>query len=301
MKLFIDRSSDLAPLLLGDGGRTLAGGMMIHFVAAIAPWLLLACGGGDAGYSGPTQFHCKRKKLQPKLDRISPLANLKNKFGRNGLFEFAKSFVKLCVISLVLGPIFLAYRWPQLMQTMALEATLGATVMLQMSVGFLAAVVGIGALIGIVDFIWQSFEHLRKNRMSHQELKDEAKQTEGDPYFKQERRERGRAIATNRMLADVPEADVVIVNPEHYAVALSWDRNPGSAPVCVAKGTDHIALRIREIATEAGVPLHRDPPTARALHATTELGEQIAPEHYRAVAAAIRFAETMRRKAGKQR
>ena len=97
------------------------------------------------------------------------------------------------------------------------------------------------------------------------------------------------------MLLDVPKADVVIVNPTHYAVALKWARARGSAPVCVAKGEDAVALRIREIAAEAGVPIHSDPPTARALYASVEIGQEIPPDHYRAVAAAIRFADPMRK------
>ena len=136
--------------------------------------------------------------------------------------------------------------------------------------------------------------------MTHKELMDEFKEMEGDPHVKQERRQRGHEIATSRMMADVPTADVVIVNPTHYAVALKWDRTPGSAPVCVAKGVDEVAARIRATAEEAGVPIHSDPPTARALHATVDLGQEIAEEHYRAVAAAIRFADRMRKIAREQ-
>ena len=293
LTVMIDRSADLGPLLLGDGGSSLAGTMMLGLGAAMAPWLLLPAGMALVVVLAQRGFAPSGEKLEPKLSRISPLENFKNKFGRNGLFEFAKSSAKLVVISLALAA-FLSFRWPVLMQSMALEARSGAAVMMQLSVEFLAAVIGIGAVIGLVDYLWQYAEHLRKNRMSHQELMDETKQSEGDPFLKQERRQRGMAIAANRMLADVPDADVVIVNPEHYAVALSWDRSPGSAPICVAKGVDNMALQIREIATEASVPIHRDPPTARALHATTEIGKQIAPEYYRAVAAAIRFAEKMR-------
>ncbi|MGB8814338.1 MAG: EscU/YscU/HrcU family type III secretion system export apparatus switch protein, partial [Paracoccaceae bacterium] len=121
--------------------------------------------------------------------------------------------------------------------------------------------------------------------------------SEGDPHAKAQRRQRGYDIATNKMLADVATADVIVVNPTHYAVALKWDRTAKRAPICVAKGVDEIAARIRERAAEAGVPIHRDPPTARALHASVELGQEIRPEHYRAVAAAVRFAEAMRRRA----
>ncbi len=101
----------------------------------------------------------------------------------------------------------------------------------------------------------------------------------------------------SQMMKDVPTADVVIVNPTHYAVALKWSKLPGAAPVCVAKGVDEIAAAIRRTAIEAGVPIHSDPPTARALHATIDIGQEIHEEHYRAVAAAIRFAERMRLRA----
>ena len=131
--------------------------------------------------------------------------------------------------------------------------------------------------------------------MSRKELTDETKNSEGDPHMKQQRRQKGVSIAMNQMLADVPEADVIIVNPTHYAVALKWDRLSPGAPVCVAKGVDLVAARIRERATEAGVPIHSDPPTARALHATLEIGQQVPHDHYKAVAAAIRFADRIRK------
>ena len=102
------------------------------------------------------------------------------------------------------------------------------------------------------------------------------------------------------MMADVPTASVVIVNPTHYAVALKWGGGAGTAPVCVAKGVDEIAARIRDVAAGHAVPIHADPPTARALHATVDIGEEIAPDHYQAVAAAIRFAQAMRQKAGRR-
>ena len=137
--------------------------------------------------------------------------------------------------------------------------------------------------------------------MSRKELTDESKESEGDPHIKQQRRQRGYQIATNQMLAEVPKADVIIVNPTHYAVALKWDKTSGGAPVCVAKGVDEIATQIRKLAAEAGVPIHSDPPTARALHATIAIGAEIQSDHYRAVAAAIRFAEAMRVKAKSMR
>jgi flagellar biosynthetic protein FlhB len=169
--------------------------------------------------------------------------------------------------------------------------------LLNLIVEFLFLVLVVTGAMGALDYLWQHFEHLRRNRMSRQELMDELKQSEGDPHVRQQRRNKAQAIATNRMLADVPKADVVIVNPTHYAVALRWNRASGRAPICVAKGVDEIAARIRELAAIEGVPIHSDPATARALHASVEIGREILPQHYAPVAAAIRFAERMRRRA----
>lgn len=240
------------------------------------------------------------EKLQPKLSRINPVQNAKNKYGRNGLFEFAKSTVKLIVISAALW-LFLLNNLPRILTTMHLTPALASAELMRLVIVFLALVFGLKLAIGAVDFFWQRAEHLRRNRMSHKEMRDEHKQSEGDPQAKSERRRRGREIASNRMLDAVPEASVVIVNPTHYAVALKWSPSDPGAPICVAKGVDEIAARIRERAKAAGVPIHSDPPTARALHATVEMGAEIDPAHYAAVAAAIRFAEAMRAHARKGR
>jgi flagellar biosynthetic protein FlhB len=167
-------------------------------------------------------------------------------------------------------------------------------------VQFLALVFVVKLSIGAIDFFWQRAEHLRRNRMSHKEMRDEHKQSEGDPHAKGERTRRGREIASNRMLDAVSEASVVIVNPTHYAVALKWSPTDLGAPVCIAKGVDEIAARIRERAEQAGIPIHSDPPTARALHATVDVDQEIHAEHYGAVAAAIRFAEAMRVQSNKK-
>lgn len=235
-------------------------------------------------------------KLAPKLSRISPIENAKNKFGRSGLFEFFKSFAKLSLYSIVLA-VYLWLRLDEILLTSQLNPAMVTVEMVQMGIGLMTIVLVIAACLGALDYVFQVAEHQRKNRMSRKELTDEMKQSEGDPYVKQQRRERAMAIATNQMLLDVPEADVVIVNPTHYAVALKWEREKGRAPHCLAKGVDELALTIKRLARENGVAIHSDPPTARALHATVEVGEEIRRDHYRAVAVAIRFAEKMRRKA----
>ena len=235
-------------------------------------------------------------KLAPKLSRVSILSNAKNKFGRAGLFEFCKSAVKLSFYSVALF-IYLWRSLPEIVGLVTLDPALATALALRLTLRFCWLVLSVAIVIGLIDLFWQRAEHLRKNRMSRKEMMDEHKDSEGDPHMKGQRRQRGMEIASNRMLADVPDASVVVVNPTHYAVALRWSRNSPGAPVCVAKGVDGIALRIRDTAEASGVPIHSDPPTARALHATVEIGDEIAPEHYAPVAVAIRFAEEMRRKA----
>jgi len=165
----------------------------------------------------------------------------------------------------------------------------------------LKAVTIIAIAISFIDYFWKRHDHRRKLMMSMQEMKDEAKQSEGDPHMKQSRRQRGREIAMNQMMHDVPTADVIVVNPTHYAVALKWSRDAGSAPVCVAKGVDEIAARIREIAKENSIPIMSDPPTARLIHGSVDIGSEVRPEHYKAVAAAIRFADEINAAAGAKR
>ena len=240
------------------------------------------------------------QNLAPKLSRISPVANAAHKFGPHGLFEFVKSFLKMVLISGVLG-VFLVRHLDTVIGTLALQPAGSMTVLFAMLKDFLVVVVIIAIVLGGLDYLWQFFRHRHQARMSRQEVQDEHKESEGDPHVKSHRRQRGQEYATNRMLQDVPTADVVIVNPTHYAVALKWDRKSGRAPVCVAKGVDEVAARIRERANLAGVPIHSDPPTARALHAALKIGDEIERGHYKAVAAAIRFAETMRQKARERR
>ncbi|MEQ9692751.1 flagellar type III secretion system protein FlhB [Shimia sp. SDUM112013] len=235
-------------------------------------------------------------KLQPKLSRVDPFKNAKSKFGRSGFFEFGKSFFKLLIYTLCLG-VFLQKNFNQtvgLLYTKPNQALVGLG---HLVLSFMFIAVIIATAIAAVDFSWQRHEHLRKHRMTQKEVKDETKESEGDAHFKQERRQRAQHIALNQMLGAVPNADVIIVNPTHFAVALEWSRKKHEAPKCVAKGVDEIALKLREVAQEAGVPIHSDPPAARLLYASVEIGNEIQPEHYLAVAAAIRFSDDMRKRA----
>lgn len=235
-------------------------------------------------------------KLAPKLSRISPISTAGQKFGIEGLVEFGKSSLKMGIVSAILY-VFLSGRLEDILASLYLTPAMSAALMVRMVLEFLFIVFLVQLALGGVDYLWQIFRHRQRHRMSRKEMMDEFKESEGDPHLKSARRQRAQEVATNRMLTDVASANVVVVNPTHYAVALKWDRTKPGAPICVAKGVDEIARKIRERATEHGVPIHSDPPTARAIHATVEIGQEIRVEHYRAVAAAIRFADALRRKA----
>ncbi|MCB6177940.1 flagellar type III secretion system protein FlhB [Rhodobacter sp. Har01] len=271
-------------------------------VAMAAPFLLLLVAPASlvVAYLVATRslvFAPSKLALNPA--RLSILANFRQKFNRAAWVDFARKTAKLIVVALILG-LYLQAELPRLNLASALGAGQVAALVAEETLRFLTVILAISLAFGAADFLWQRFEFARRNRMSRKELTDEMKDSEGDPHLKADRRRRAQEVATRRMLTDVPKADVVIVNPSHYAVALKWERGKGRAPVCVAKGVDEIAARIRERAQEAGVPIRRDPPTARVLHATLEIGQEVRPEHYAAVAAAIRFAEAMRKRARKR-
>ncbi|SFJ61380.1 EscU/YscU/HrcU family type III secretion system export apparatus switch protein [Celeribacter neptunius] len=280
-------------------GRPWTMGVMQAIGGGLLPWFMIPALLALLVIFATRSLVFAPSKLEPKLSKISPISNAKNKFGRSGLFEFGKSFFKLSIYSIVLG-VYLYTKLPMIMSTMSLSPGIVAATLVKLTVGFMVIVLMISLVIGGVDYLFQYNEHMRKHRMSRKEMVDESKEQEGDPHFKHKRRQKGYDIVMNQMLNDVKEADVVIVNPTHYAVALKWDRMNGGAPICVAKGVDEIAARIREVANENNVPIHRDPPTARALYAAIEIGEEVLPEHYRAVAASIRFAEQMRSKMKQQ-
>jgi flagellar biosynthetic protein FlhB len=292
----VARPDRIAPLLFDGHGAALPGGLLGAAGAALAPLWLVPAALVVLALMAQRALVFTPAKLAPKLSRISPVQNAQNKFGLSGLVEFLKSFAKLVVYSAALG-LYIAGALDRLVVSATFEPRQVAILVGRITVEFLAIVVVIALGIGAIDLIWQHVEHRRKNRMSHKELRDETKEAEGDPFLKERRRQKGQALARNGSLADVPDASVVVVNPTHVAVALKWSRSAAGAPVCVAKGVDEVALRVRRLAEEAGVPLRHDPATARALHATVEVGEEIGPELYGPVAAAIRFSEDVRARA----
>lgn len=287
---------DHAPEIATTSGTALAPYLGGFLVATVGPCLLLMLLPGAASLLtvlAQRGLVFAPSKLAPKLSRISPMANAKQKFGPEGLFEFAKNTIKLLLIATALG-LFIGQNLQDIISLAALEAGPGTVFLLRLLGEFLMISALLTGAIGAIDFLWQRHALLRRNRMSRQEMLDEMKDSDGDPQAKATRKQRGQEIAMNQMLAEVPSASVIIVNPTHYAVALRWRRGDSSAPLVVAKGTDELAMKIRDAATKANVPIHSDPPTARAIYATTKVRHPISREHYKAVAAAIRFAEKMK-------
>jgi flagellar biosynthesis protein FlhB len=299
LRVFLEQADTLSTSMFEGAAAPFSGGAILAIIRHLAPWFMIPAVLALLSILAQRGMIFAGSKLEFKLSRINPIAALGQKFGRAGLFEFFKSFTKLCIYCVVLF-IYLNDQLPRIIASINLTTAMVTVELLQLCVGLLLIVLAISLAIGTLDLVFQIFEHNRKNMMSRQEMIDEHKESEGDPHIKQQRRQKAVEIAMNQMLADVPKADVIIVNPTHYAVALKWDRKSARAPVCIAKGVDEIAARIREIAATSAIPVHSDPATARALYATVKIGDEIARDQYRAVAAAIRFAETIRKKAAKR-
>lgn len=291
----LSEADRLGPDFLASG-RTALGSVLAQLIVPFLPLFLLPLVAAILAVIAQRGLIFAPEKLAPQLSRISPLTAAKHKFGREGWFEFAKSAAKLIVVCLLTASLAIRHG-DDIFLSLQLGPGQAAALLLQVVVEFLGLALLIALVFGGADFGWQWLQHRRRNRMSRQEMVDEHKDSDGDPHMKGHRRQRGREIALSQMLQDVAKADVIIVNPTHYAVALKWKRGDRTAPICVAKGVDDVAARIREKAAELGIPIHRDPPTARAIHATVEVGAPIRPEHFKSVAAAIRFSETMRKKA----
>jgi flagellar biosynthetic protein FlhB len=237
------------------------------------------------------------ESLKPKLNKISPLAGLKRQFSAQALANFAKGLIKLGLI----GTVMFTLLWPQRHRLDGLVQTdILGTLMLtrSLAVDVLGTVVAILFLVAAADYLFQYRQWHERQKMSVRELKDEYKQTEGDPAIKGKIRQLRQARQRKRMMAAVPKASVVITNPTHYAIALQYDKGM-EAPVCVAKGVDVLALKIREVAGEHAIPIVENPPLARALHATVEIDQEIPPEHYKAVAEIIGYVMKLRRAAGR--
>lgn len=277
-----DALRGLTAEILGWLGLTLGLPLAFLMVAAIA---------GNAVQHG---FLISGEPIKPKLQKISPLAGMKRLLSGQSLFNFTKGILKL----LIVGAVMAAIVWPERDRLDA--AIMGDLVdlpglILTLSLRLLAGVLAILTVVAALDYMYTRHTWHKKQRMSVRELKEEFKQAEGDPHIKAKLRQVRLERSRRRMMQAVPDSTVVITNPTHFAVALKYDSGMG-APICVAKGTDRVALKIREVARDAEVPVIENPPLARSLYANVDLDGEIRPEDYRAVAEVIGFVMQARRK-----
>jgi flagellar biosynthetic protein FlhB len=277
----------------GRGIMRLTGRLGVEVIAAIAIPVLLVALFAVAGNMIQHRLVWSTEGLKPKLSKISPAAGLKRLFSKIALVNFAKGIAKIALLGTVMAMLL----WPErsrldTLVTLDVAAILPFTAIFALKM--LGFVVVIMAFIAAADFFFQYRQWYEKQKMSLREIKEEFKQTEGDPMIKARIRRIRETRMRKRMMAAVPDASVVIMNPTHYAVALKYERGD-NAPLCVAKGLDSVALKIREVAEAHNVPVVENPPLARALHATVEIDQEIPADHYRAVAEVIGYVMRLRR------
>ena len=241
---------------------------------------------GLAGHLVQSGFLFTAEKMKPKLDKISPIAGFKRLFGAEALMTFAKTVLKLFVIAFVAYAILMPHA-KEMSALVAMEPVALMPILIEIMIQLCFALIAVIAVASVADYMIQRFAWIKRNRMSLQEIKDEYKKLEGDPLIKMKLRQIRMDRGRRRMMTKVPTATVIITNPTHYAVALKYVAGETAAPICVAKGVDRVALKIREVATEASVPIIENVALARALFATVDLDETIPAEHYQAVAKII--------------
>jgi flagellar biosynthetic protein FlhB len=278
-----------------DGAGLLALARDLEYILIVAlgvPFLMLAIA-AIAGNLIQHRFVWSAESLKPKFSKLSPLAGAKRIFGKQAAANFVKGLFKV----IALGAVMTMVLWPDRFRLDAMvrsdpSTLFGTTIALTSHL--LTAVVAMLALVAIADYLFQYRQWFERQKMSLQEMKDEFKQTEGDPHIKGRIRQLRHARMRKRMMAAVPKASVIITNPTHYAIALQYERGM-PAPICVAKGTDAIALKIREVAKAHDIPIVENVPLARALHATVEIDDEIPVEHYHAVAEIIGYVMGLKR------
>lgn len=234
------------------------------------------------------------QQIMPDLDKISPIEGAKRLFSMRALAEFIKGLLKILVVALVALLVILP-EIGHLHGLIGMEMNQLIGELRHLLTRLLIAILGVVAVIALADIIYQRFQHNRGLRMSRQELKEEYKETEGDPLVKNRLRQLRMERARKRMMAQVPKSDVVITNPTHYAVALKYEQASMQAPRVLAKGVDKIALKIREIAALHAIPVIENPPLARGLHASVAIDQEITPEFYKAVAEVIGYIFRLKR------
>ena len=283
---FIERPHEF---LLDSGAlQEMFAGLSIKLAATLAGFAMLFLAAALLANAGQSRPVFTTERMKPSLQKISPLAGLKRIFGPSGLFNFAKGVGKIILV----GAILALALWPDRESLVTALYSNGLSLLDHLRM-LLLKLIGLTVLAMIVisglDYAFQRHSWKQRLRMTKEEVRRELKESEGDPQIKGRQRQLRDTRARKRMVAAVKDATVLIMNPTHFAVALDYEMGAEAAPICIAKGVDDVALRMRAAAQEYGVPVVENPPLARALHAAAEIDEEIPIDHYEAVAKVIGF------------
>ncbi|EGF91163.1 flagellar biosynthetic protein FlhB [Asticcacaulis biprosthecium C19] len=292
---FLAHPQQLLGSLEGDGGVTI----MREMVFAFLPIVIIVMGVtlllGIGGHVMQTGLMFTTEKLKPSLTKLNPMSGFKRLFGFDALIQFAKTVVKLIITGAIVWQVLKG----KLYEIMALAKASPLLILPYAMDVFVALAIAVCIFLfieGAADYMWQRFRFMQRMKMSKQEQKEEYKQMEGDPHIKAKLRQIRMEKSRRRMMSNVKDATVVITNPTHYAVALQFEMGQMQAPLCVAKGVDTLALKIREEAGKHNVPIVEDVPLARALYAAIDVDETIPEEHFAAVAQVISFVLAKKRR-----
>jgi flagellar biosynthesis protein FlhB len=272
----------------GDSLRAMLRVLLPKVALTLAPFFAVLIAAGLTGHLLQSRPGFSMDKIKIDFSKVSPMAGFKRMFGVEGWMNLLKGLAKMAVVGLAIW----TQLWPERGSLESILSQSTAAVVGDMShllfKVLMAALSALGVIAGL-DYFWQRMRFMARNRMSKQEIKEEYRQNEGDPAIKAKIRQLRHERAKKRMMAAVPTATVVIMNPTHYAVALKYESGKMAAPICVAKGVDALALRIRALAEENDVPVVENPPLARALHAAIEIDEPVPAEQFKAVAQVIGY------------
>jgi flagellar biosynthetic protein FlhB len=286
LAVFLEQPDQLA--VDGAGLAAITRGLLLHLVIVLAPFFGVMLAASLAGHLIQGRPSFTPSRLAPDFSKLSPLAGLSRMFGPEGWMNLLKGLLKIAIVGVAIW----TQLWPErgsLDSVLGQQASAVAADMAHLLSKVLVASLGALGVIAALDYFWQRMRFLKRNRMSKQEIKEEYRQNEGDPAIKAKLRQLRQERARKRMMAAVPTATVVVMNPTHYAVALKYESGKMAAPVCVAKGMDALALRIRAVAEDNDVAVVENPPLARALYAAVEVDDPVPPEHFKAVAQVIGY------------
>jgi flagellar biosynthetic protein FlhB len=286
LTIFIEQPEQMA--VDGAGLISISRGLLFHLALLLAPFMGVMLAASVAGHVMQSRPSLNPDKLAPDFSKLSIPAGLKRMFGPEGWINLLKGLIKIGIVGMAIW----TQLWPERgMLESILTQSPGAVVGDMDHLLFKVLIAALSALMVIagLDYFLQRFRFMQRNRMSKQEIKEEYRANEGDPAVKAKIRQLRHERSKKRMMAAVPTATVVIMNPTHFAVALKYESGKTAAPICVAKGVDALALRIRGVAEDHDVPVIENPPLARALYASVEIDEAVPAEHYKAVAQVIGY------------